>query len=1185
MKTNKNYPKVGEIWVRKKEKMKRRESHLKFTNLHGHSVAGSPFDALGYPQEHMDYAYENGCDALALTDHGNMNGFAYQYLHANQMKKDGKEFKPIFGVEAYYVDSVKAILEANEKEKTEGKKEKEETGIIFEGETVREEAFRRNRLSHFLLLAQNDQGLKNLFTLVTLSHSKEDGYFYRKPRIDYELLKKYNQGIIASTTCISGVFAGIVWQNPEATQEQLIELMCPHIDKFLDIFGKDRFLVELQWNAIPEQHKLNLAKIEIAKKYGLTLISTVDSHYPRPELWKSREVYKRLAWLNRTHKPAWIEEAIPESVNEMGYELYPKNGDQMFSDYKKYAERCDHLSSYDDEIIRQSIENTYKVAHEWIGNVTLDTSAKLPGFLLETGMDENEELKKRCYEVLKAKNLSTNVQYVERLEQELKVVQDRKFSKYFITAEQIAVNGRKKMLMSPGRGSSGGSLIAYLLNITQIDPIKWGTMFSRFLRSDATDFPDIDMDFSREDELKSDLESLWGRDSVVRISNWNTLQLKSLIKDISKLLEIPYEEVNQVTTKMMKEATPLAKAKNGIKSGVYTPTWEEVLEFSESLQNFLEVYPQVATHIKPLMGQVRSGSTHAGGVVISEKIGQNMPLILSGGEYRTPWSEGQNVRHLEPLGFIKFDILGISSLGMIEDCIKQVLIKLGNPSPSFEDICSFYEQHLHPDTIDFNDQKVYEKVFKGGEWPGIFQFSEKPVQSFCMKANPTSLYDLAAITSIYRPGPLGAGVDELYLAAKEKPTSVHFLNKAHKEVTQKSLGFLIFQEQIATLMSKLSQYISEEDGHNVRKLLTKKEKGGVKVTEGIEDEFIRNLVGRDISVQNAKKLKNYYQLFLKGSQESGLSEQETKKLWETIEYYSGYGFNFSHALAYSMVSFQCAWLYTYFPTEWVCAYLNKETGDGKENALNVVAQLGYKIGKVDINHSQEGWSVKDGELLPPLTMLKGFGEKASMEIFNNRPFDSLEQLLFNENISYQKFNKKSLDVLIRSGSLREFYGEEIKTDKQLYMSCVENRPKTFKQFEKFVKEFESVQEFSLNEQVENEYTITGIYPYHLVMNSKVFSSLVRSGVTGITNFDKNETEGVVWGIMRDLKEKKTSTGKTYWILQVTDETGGEEEIKVWGVADSAKSPVLNFPYMLAVSYEDKWGFSMRDFNSSARVLK
>lgn len=270
--------------------------------------------------------------------------------------------------------------------------------------------------------------------------------------------------------------------------------------------------------------------------------------------------------------------------------------------------------------------------------------------------------------------------------------------------------------------------------------------------------------------LKEMLIEEWGESTVVPISNFNTLKLRSLIKDIAKLYEIPFKEVNPVTSRMIHEATPLAKKKHGIKAGVYTPTFEELVEFSSSLQSFFKKYPDVKTHIEALHGQVRSLSRHAGGVVVGENLDRWMPLINSGGVRQTPWSEGQNVRHLEPLGFIKFDVLGLASLRMMEGAIRHILKRHHDiAEPTFADVKDYYDRNLHPDKINFDDQDVYKNIFHAGKWAGVFQFTEKGAQGFCRKAKPTSIIDISAITSIYRPGPLSAKVHDLYVNAKNSP--------------------------------------------------------------------------------------------------------------------------------------------------------------------------------------------------------------------------------------------------------------------------------------------------------------------------------------------------------------------------------------------------------------------------------
>lgn len=312
---------------------------LKFVNLHAHSGVGSPFDGFGYPQEHMDFAYENGCEALALTDHGNMNGFAYQVLHAKKMKQQGKKFKPIYGVEAYLVPSVEEWKKELEEYRADKKKAKQidtarsGTNIENEGESKGSSRSSINRTRHLVLIAMNQEGLNNIFKMVSQSYNGD--YFYRKPRIDYDLLSKHSSGVIGLSACLGGVYAGSYWQHREEGREAVLEAMRETTRRMVEIFG-ERWYGELQWNNIPEQHELNKYIVEIHKEFDIPLVSTADSHYPNPDAWKDRELYKRLGWLGRG-KPEWLDMELPESVQELEYELYPKNASQMWDSYVIYS--------------------------------------------------------------------------------------------------------------------------------------------------------------------------------------------------------------------------------------------------------------------------------------------------------------------------------------------------------------------------------------------------------------------------------------------------------------------------------------------------------------------------------------------------------------------------------------------------------------------------------------------------------------------------------------------------------------------------------------------------------------------------------------------------------------------------------------------------------------------------------
>ena len=1132
---------------------------IPFTGLHAHSGM-SLNDGLGYPQDHMKFAHENGSAALALTDHGHMNGLPYQVLHAKKMLAEGKNFKPIFGVEAYFLPSLDRWREEYERVQVEkkGKRTKNEVSLSIEDEQASKQKVKDilKKRNHLILLAQNQQGLNNIFKLVSESYKSDN--FYRYPRIDYDLLASYNEGVLASSACLGGVYAGDYWDHRESGTDAVLDAMRETTRRMKAIFG-DRWYGEIQWNNIPDQHKLNQHIIQVCRELDVELISTADSHYPSPDAWKDRELYKRIGWLGKGGLPEYMSAELPGGVEEIGYELYPKNGEQMLESYRKYSELL--KVDYDDELVLDSIERTDHIANDRIEDFMPDNEVRLPKFVVPAGKTDIQTLTEKCLSGLQDKKLDNKQNYVDRLKEELGVIKDRGFAKYFLTMKAVADKAISLQLTGPVRVSAAASLVAYVLEVTQIDPIKHGLLFSRFLRKDAVDYPDIDYDVSNPMALKEILIEEWGDTTVVPISNYNTLQLRSLIKDVSKFYDIPFVEVNTVTGRMIAEATPIAKKKHNIKAGVYVPTFEEVMEFSDSLRSFLQKYPHVKTHIEALLGQVRSVSRHAGGVVIGEDLDKWMPLVNSGGVRQTPWSEGQNVRHLEPLGFIKFDILGLASLRMIEDAIRHILIRHhDHENPTFDDVKNYYDEHLHPDKINLNDQNVYKNIFHKGKWAGVFQFTERGAQEFCKRAKPKSIIDISAITSIYRPGPLSAGVDQNYVDSKNNPGAVEYINSIVRDVTKETYGYLIFQEQIALLAHKLGDGITLDEGNALRKLLTKKGTG-----------------------DHEKKKAKIYEKFVKGCVSKKLSREDANELWQTFEYFSGYGFNKSHAVSYSILSYQCAWLLNYYPSEWVAAFLDKEPETRKEKALNIAKSLGFDIEKLDINTSGTVWEIsQDGKtLIKPLTSIKGLGDAAIEQILNNRPFESIDDLLFREEVIYGKLNKKALDVMCRSGALDKLTDERFSGMKHLWSAAIADRPKSTKKLAENIENYRSEGEFSIEEKILYLSELTGFFPMHLVLREETRQKFEEIGCPPISEYDADLR--LVWFIPREVIKRKTKNGKEYWVLNVIDSNNISTQIRVWGVRERDRI-FINRPYMATLDYNEQWGFSTRSIYHNLKLI-
>jgi DNA polymerase III alpha subunit len=459
-----------------------------------------------------------------------------------------------------------------------------------------------------------------------------------------------------------------------------------------------------------------------------------------------------------------------------------------------------------------------------------------------------------------------------------------------------------------------------------------------------------------------------------------------------------------------------------------------------------------------------------------------------------------------------------------------------------------------------NDEKVYKNIFHKGKFVGVFQFTNTGAQNLAKRAKPNDIIDISAITSIYRPGPLSANVDKSYVKAKKDLEGVEYLNSIVEEVTKETAGFLIFQEQIALLAHKLGKDISLEEGNKLRKLLTKKGTGkGAEEKEDIRKRFIEGCADKSIDTEAAEAL------------------------WRNFEYFSGYGFNKSHAVAYSILSYQCAWLLNYYPECWTAAFLDKEPESRKEGAIALAQKYGFTIETIDINKSTPQWEIsQDGKtLLQPFSSIKGLGDKAVEQIMNNRPFDKIEDLLFNEGIVYSKLNKKALNVLGLSGALDSLSDERFNGCKHFWMACINDRPKNAKKLEENIKEYSDEIDFTVEDKIENVSNITGMFPFDLVMTKHIKESIRRHAVPSVGDWDNDL--GVAWFIPREIIAKRTKLGKLYWILKVIDDTSTVTNIKCWGIKGDDRIH-LNRPYAAKLDYSEEWGFSTRSIRHTFRLL-
>jgi len=637
------------------------------------------------------------------------------------------------------------------------------------------------------------------------------------------------------------------------------------VDRFVDCVGHENFFLELQFNKLSAQDLTNRMLIETSRATGCRLISTADSHYPEPELWEAREIYRQLQpgrmKIGSEPKP------LPKK-EELKAELYPKNAQQMWDEYLSRRELFLWYQGTED-IVRTSMENGHDVAWDLCEEIWFDPSAKLPTFSTpeKTGFSQLVDLVK---EGLRAEGLDQKPEYVARAKMELDDIKYLKSEDYFLTLQKVFKLAENRTLPGSGRGSGAGSLVNYLLGITHVDPLKYDLLWERFMGRHRAGFPDIDTDVGDRDKLIEAAREIFGNDAVVPVSNFNTLKLKSLVKDVSKFYGVPFEEVNAMTGPLEREVEMKSRDPNMEKS-MFVLKHEDCLEHSENYRNFMAKYPHVEEKIRTLFMMNRSVGRHAGGVLICPQLEQHMPLITVRGELQTPWTEGVNIRNLEENGFLKFDFLGIKQMKMVEDCIARILRRELGHEPKFEDIKKFYDDKLNCRYVEPSDDRVFEHVYRNDRWTGIFQFTSDGARKFCHEVQPSSIEDIGVVTAIYRPGPLKANVHKKYVAAKQDASKARYDHPVIKDVLGTTYGFIAFQEQFMMLAQKLAGF-SPGDSDKMRKTLVKKDLTSLgkksEEKESLEKKFVEGCV-----------------------EVSGMDRDKAKELFDKISFFSLYGFN------------------------------------------------------------------------------------------------------------------------------------------------------------------------------------------------------------------------------------------------------------------------------------------------------
>ena len=1187
----------------------------RFTGLHAHS-SFSTFDGLGYPKEHIDFVLSEaqGMDSWALTDHGNGSGLAHARSHTVKMQKAGRKYRQLYGVEFYFVPSLEdwresydAHRQAVKDAKSAKQKEKlatEQTVIIADQEVEQgghviedEEETKRSRGNkpewkryyHLVVVAKNQVGLGNLFTLVKKSYKHG---FYRFPRIDYKMLKEHGEGLVVSTACVGGLASGLIYRqfgglrfdelhpdlmNNLDNYNPIMNRLENMTDRFIDCVGQDNFFLEMQFNDLPAQHLTNRCLLDLSQKTGVPLIATADSHFPDPQKWQARELYKKLGWMG-----AKLDQSMLPKEEDLKCKLYPKNAQQMWDEFKTGYDQYDFYKGHE-ENVRDAIERTHDIAWQMCEDTWIDTSVKLPKF----GTPEKPAFKMLADLVKEAmirEGLASKPEYVERMKEEMSDIKYLGYEAYFLAMYKIFHLAEKRTLFGPGRGSGAGSLVNYLLGITQIDPLPHGLLWSRFLGRHRTSWPDIDTDAGDRDALIDASRELFGDDAVIPVSNFNTLKLKSLIKDISKFYGIDFAEVNKMTGPLQEEVMKHAKDENQEKS-VFVLKHEDCLKYSKGYREFMDKYPEVGKHVETLFMENRSIGRHAGGVIIAppDELASTMPIIGVRGDLQTPWTEGMNFRNLEDNGFLKFDFLGLTLLKDVENCIGRILKKQGNANPTFADIKEFFDEHLNCRFNQQDDPDVWRHVYHKGRFTGVFQFTATGARRFCLAAQPTTITELAALTAIYRPGPLKANVHRKYVKAKKNASEIKYDHPVIEKVLGPTFNFVVFQEQFMTLAVELAGF-SPGESDKLRKTLVKKS---------------LDTMGKKGGEREAARKK-----FVDGAFDlHGIDKEITEALWKTIEAFSVYGFNKSHAVSYAIDSYYAAWLHTHYEKEWLATILQSENNNpkGLQKSITEIKSYGFKFAAPDVNYSGTEWEYSDEAeaFVPPLSSVKGVGNTAMDEIMVMRPYKGVYDLLYNDEGEWKhsKMNKtafKSLCSIEAFGSLSEIQENKIKNHKQLLAILTDDKnyetlrkgpyglTKTqLKRMEKngekpkilvesLMKQYRRLPDWNRAEKITNYVDITSSVNNDLVFPPKMIERIESKNVQSLFEVPSGE-KGIGWCCVTDVISKTTKNGKPFFRLKVMDNNNNSGWLRAWGRFDAPPSPYTI--WVAEVHNDANWGMS------------
>lgn len=885
-----------------------------FVHLHVHSHY-SLMDGLNTPHELLSAAREVGQTALAITDHGTLSSHRDMQIAAKELG-----MKPILGIEAY--------ISATDR---------------FDKRTVSKRDDNTSLYNHIILLAKNDTGLKNLQKLSQIAWT--EGY-YHKPRIDMEVLFEYGDGIIVISGCMNGLISKAIERGEMAKAKELVK-------SFKDRFGQD-FYIEVQAHNPVE---LNNTLLSLADEYGVKPVATGDCHFAKET---ERDLEELLLILST--KPTENKEADYSSgrkhtnILDRFDHLYP-NRPISFASINVY------IQSYSE--IKSDFEKT-GIKRKDIYESTVEIASKIEAYDFYENLDllpvpkKNalKTLKDMCEKALTENGLQNDEVYTQRLEEELQVIKEKNFASYFLVVSDM-VNWAKQneILVGPGRGSAAGSLVCYLLGITEVDPIKFDLLFFRFINPERNDFPDIDTDFMdrRRGEVKEYLRKKFKH--VASISTYQYFKDKGVVRDVARAFLVPLGEVN--------------KALKGVE------TFEEY-EVSPSTEEFRKKYPEVTKYAAMLRGKIRSNGMHAAGVVVAkDDISKYVPIetrkdpddSVSG---RIP-VVAYDMEQTADLGLIKLDVLGLKTLSVIDDTLKTV-------------------KHIRKKDIDLksiklDDPKVYADL-SSGFTKGVFQAEATPYTNLLIKMGVSTFEDLAASNALVRPGAMNT-VGASYIKRKRGDELITYIHPVMQDFTERTYGVIIYQEQVMQACVYL---------------------GGMSWAEA---DKVRKIIGKK---KDAKEFDVFKDKFVEGASKH-ITKEDAEKLWHDFEAHAGYSFNRSHAIAYSMLSYYTAWLKHYYPLEFMFAVLkNEKDKDARTDYLLEAKRLGIKVLLPHINESDLDFSIQGNSIRFGLSNIKYISDSIGSKIINMRPYKSYKEFIDKAKEKGSGINSRAIDSLNMIGA-------------------------------------------------------------------------------------------------------------------------------------------------------------------------